>query len=767
MTCGMIDIYCDNYLYSSDFSLSFSCNSEFVGQLITAQVLDKMMTLIDGEDAVLSQYSFTIFLRISSKSTARPELGRVGVITCFRDMILNDSRKNKTLDILSAFCLLCRESVNRERIICNEGLELLVNCLLSDKYKLLHDRIISAIVCFIYDTVGLQKLLDLGLVQALLPHLERAASYQCRKFDDFNFTTPNENCPRSEQDATSNKAATSCDAVVEDVAPSTKELTGNQVCNTKKRKVELEEQERGPDCVMINSLSEDTNRSIVVDNSTKKIKRQSDQECDKSLSAIMDIEQQNVIGFQSDTLTDTKYLQNLSAEDTPEAGKVSKNHVYSIDSPTYEVNNEWNLEDYSKGVKCKTSFQPLNVNMTPPRDRSYSPMSNSSLHYFSPGRQSPSSSSCASEFSEDSYGSLDEIYAPGSSTPSWCMLSSSEHYSDFETSSRESSFSRFDHTLNVSRWSPESNRSSPSDLETDLHPTSESMQTNQAESTATKEIAHCRLRRDLNLSCSADLASDSDMSGNSSRFVNVINDNNSRHDESTPNENRSTNKTSICSGNHNDENQFENTEDISDSEGESNIKKKVSRVVLPTENNILILLSRISLVKELVEYLVNVETISSLLEYISEVEIPMSRAERILLRIIRDPNCFVSLINMVAPALIYQRLSASQSDGCFTDISKFDLDWDIRNSSFTEEFQDVLDEGKCLKITNVRSIRHGPNFQLATYHKSPSLACRFLIHELRVMASSPFGHGELSHWMLTKDGLEKAKGAVSLLFLTR
>ncbi len=53
--------------------------------------------------------------------------------------------------IINAFCLCSHEAVNRIRIRDAKGLELIMLLLSNDEYSLIHNRLISCLVCFLYD----------------------------------------------------------------------------------------------------------------------------------------------------------------------------------------------------------------------------------------------------------------------------------------------------------------------------------------------------------------------------------------------------------------------------------------------------------------------------------------------------------------------------------------------------------------------------------------------------------------------------------------
>ena len=81
------------------------------------------------------------------------------------------------LSILNIVCLCCKESVNRVKVRNFGGLKILCSTLSDDKYHKMHDRIISALQCFVFDEAGLNVLLEQNLVPILMQHLQRVAGF--------------------------------------------------------------------------------------------------------------------------------------------------------------------------------------------------------------------------------------------------------------------------------------------------------------------------------------------------------------------------------------------------------------------------------------------------------------------------------------------------------------------------------------------------------------------------------------------------------------
>ncbi len=106
----------------------------------------------------------------------RAGLGSAGAITMFIEKIQGeDLATQRKFPLISALCLCAHEAVNRVRIREAKGLELLLRLLDDDAYGLIHNRLISCLVCFLYDEPSFEVFLSNGLVPILLKHLVRVA----------------------------------------------------------------------------------------------------------------------------------------------------------------------------------------------------------------------------------------------------------------------------------------------------------------------------------------------------------------------------------------------------------------------------------------------------------------------------------------------------------------------------------------------------------------------------------------------------------------
>lgn len=110
-------------------------------------------------------------------------MGSSDVIQTLQSKFESEIPAHLCSEILNAFCLFSNEAVNRVKLRQFGILKILLSALQDQRYALLHNRIISAFVNFLYDDSSFDLLLENGLVPVLFVHLQRCAG--------FSFTVPN------------------------------------------------------------------------------------------------------------------------------------------------------------------------------------------------------------------------------------------------------------------------------------------------------------------------------------------------------------------------------------------------------------------------------------------------------------------------------------------------------------------------------------------------------------------------------------------------
>ena len=117
----------------------------------------------------------------SSAPDLRQYLGRAGAVEYFarrsEELVSSDATVSLShrYHVIDALCQCCRDANNRIKIRQQGGLSVLTDFLSNSKFTNIHDRIISAFVCFIYDDASIAVLLQNSLVPTLVSHLYRVA----------------------------------------------------------------------------------------------------------------------------------------------------------------------------------------------------------------------------------------------------------------------------------------------------------------------------------------------------------------------------------------------------------------------------------------------------------------------------------------------------------------------------------------------------------------------------------------------------------------
>ena len=175
---GYIEIYC---LFETIFNnhteyFSFRKITIFhIEQLVAAKAFDSLILLISDDSLITYSSACELTWKLINVSDARPPFGTAGGISYLISKIQDKSETKEALTLINALCLCCQEVVNRVKIRNEKGLQLLLRLLQDEKYSQIHDRIISALVCCLYDEEGLEILLKNSIVPVLLFHLKRVS----------------------------------------------------------------------------------------------------------------------------------------------------------------------------------------------------------------------------------------------------------------------------------------------------------------------------------------------------------------------------------------------------------------------------------------------------------------------------------------------------------------------------------------------------------------------------------------------------------------
>jgi len=154
---------------------------EATRQLVSEGALESIVALTtqnDSHDIVSAAESLLLSIA-SDAPSLRPYLGRAGAVEYFihqlEVVVTSDGMSLHKYRITNALCHCCRDANNRIRIREQGGLSVLTDLLRNSKLTNIHDRIISALVCFIYDDASIAVLLQTCLVSTLVSHLYRVA----------------------------------------------------------------------------------------------------------------------------------------------------------------------------------------------------------------------------------------------------------------------------------------------------------------------------------------------------------------------------------------------------------------------------------------------------------------------------------------------------------------------------------------------------------------------------------------------------------------
>lgn len=338
--------------------------ADFTQQLLLGSgVADKLVTLVDSSNKSTAQYSCQTLMHIAEQENARPLLGNAGLIKCFTDL-LNDSKQTTCahIKLFNILCLFSQEVVNRVKLRDFEFLPSMVSALKNPAYSMLHNRIISALISFIYDEPSLEILVSGGLVPLLCEHLTANAGFDVRKMIDYSFDTG----------LGSEESDIKIEHVVSLSPPAKRRKLNEHVSNR--------ESEEKLDTAEI-LLSKDPLGLSVPDQEYTEYRTPL-----YVSSPIPSRRSSTNVPRNNSNLTESECNDHSSTK-VDSAGAKSK-YRFSMDSPSYITNYTRRMEeDLEDAVLCKTHFQEgTHAGMTSPLHQ-YSPLSDTS--YYSPGKLSP------------------------------------------------------------------------------------------------------------------------------------------------------------------------------------------------------------------------------------------------------------------------------------------------------------------------------------------------------------------------------------------
>ena len=617
--------------------------------------------------------------------------------------------------VVSVLCLCCKEAVNRVKLREDGVLKLFITYLKDDSYKTLHLRIVSAIVCFLYDETSFDTLLDNGLVPVLIRHLRSYLdedSVMCcptRVGGACSSTDSNTSNLSSHISSQSASKEADCEEMGEDKlkelekknrGEKSKELGSDKTEELGKVEVgemgnvkagemgkgkaeEMEIDKTKKDKTVSNDDMTKTSRKITTrekdnDIDISKIARQNDNESatNKNKPVEDDSERETTtsqrdLGEMSMETNDVETLmtieQSIGSDDPlqlsvpcPDSKPTTSRNtkVYSMDSPTYQMVSESFTEtEYSSGAKCKKSFSPHSA--LDKSSEAYSPIGN--VSYYSP-LSSPNYSPLSDRRSpvvmenQPVYSGLESPAYEGVSIPG---SSSACRRLDLDSEISSTGEGIDDHRW---LWSPGESQNSDSDSETEANcvdtnlnemknTVQSSESSSQTKSTNSTSFLTC-VRNEVEL---VPLACEDASECVDSRLAPGTLE--KKTDESCSDLNKKELIDPILSG----EEMMVVDDSHSEEQNGQKACKKRKKSDNSMENSILILLSRVSQMTNPTLHFVSTETISCLLDYIIEMEAPLARAARLLSRVFRNPHCFMRLLMLKIPVIIYEKLLGAEN----------------------------------------------------------------------------------------------------------
>ena len=632
---------------------------QFASQVVSSGKLSHLISIAKATELETSHDALSVLIGLSEHHNFRPAFGNAGGISLFTSLLEIDNFTVKE-KLISVLCLCCKEAVNRVKLRDEGVLKLFIEFLKDNLYKALHLRIVSALVCFLYDEASFDTLLECGLVPVLISHLRcyldedsvpcivshgagckagdlmevnvshgagcKAGDLMevnvshgagCKAGDFMEVNVSHGAGCSSDKAGDSNLGRTACEEPVKEKLGASgskhhKRRNENEIVN-KGETMEVDTYEHGGQLVIDKMSDEIVEPGEVDESELLKVESPSQNKPEEETSVEMkDVEKLMI--EQGIGSHDPLSLSVPCDDNKPALSKDIKH--YSMDSPSYEVQSE-SLTDYSSGVKCKMSFSPHHTIES--TCEVYSPISN--VSYYSPAASSSEYSPQSDRIASPISVSRSPVYS-GLGSPAYECVPSPESNPtcrkldlDVGTSNTE----REGHEHEEWLWSPGESQNSDSDSDGE----SNNMDNNLNEMKSALSTVASKL----------DIL---EKKNNDMKFLE---------------KEQNFVDTRCVKG---EEMNAENS--VSEEQKTQKTYKKRKKSDNAMENSILILLSRVSQMTNPTVHFVSTETISCLLDYIIEMEAPLARTARLLSRVFRNPHCFQRLLMLKIPVLIYEKL---------------------------------------------------------------------------------------------------------------
>lgn len=674
-------------------------------QLLGADVPASLHKLAEHASDAISRPSFQLILAFVKQDEIRPAMGSAGSVAFFMDYLKKKDSEaeaepdNETFSVVNALCLCCREAVNRVRIREQKGLHLLLEILQQDQFSKIHDRIISALVCYLYDDASFNVLLDNGVVPILLHHLKTHAGLETSEPDIME--TPRKStggkCKPAvvvpdvnDDDPVANQQDTpSVNITIQPATP----IKGRPIS----KRLEAARMRFRTQGLRLCASAPGALNLMGEPNSEASETQTLGEACDS--------------GAASSTLNPSKSVSTLSnmvkdvespkcSDGTP---NMKSKPTYSMDSPTYQQVLEWKMDDYynasgmkrdpvsfTDGSEGGSSPRNFDVTFSPSHSGPYSPMSVASymsseccsLEYSPPssplstgvGMSPPSSPFSAAQSANMSpEWSPVQCHSPASPrSPWWYKGEGQDDYLLYSSEEEDE-----DHH-NQPTCKEESDAQKPEEPGLQNESISETFLDILNEDPVYCEAIHgsdfgkalmgASLTRQLSVASQLGEESPSTQP-KAKKFKAAPSTKRRLLSPDTRRKIQEAVEKNLQSSESRDglEKVFSAKSDLQIQDvGNKESKLKDSKKI--TEHNILVLLSRVSYLENPSKYLVNTSCLTTLCMYIKQVKDPLPRCGRLLQRLTRNFLCFESLILGMAPSVfdIVLQMTNNQDD-CKTD----------------------------------------------------------------------------------------------------
>ena len=335
-----------------------SCSEEATRQLVSEAAMDSLVALTSHTDSsdIVSAASFMLLSVASNAPSLRPYLGRAGAVKyfihCLEELVTSEGTLPHKFHMIDALCQCCRDANNRIKIREHGGLSVLIGLLLNSQLANIHHRIISALVCFIYDDASITVLLQSRLVPTLISHLYCVAEIE-NKLDYLGLDSSIDVCESLKIDVTEIRVSDlehfdNVCVCFDDLKSADNQLTSFSV------DTELKQND------LLNCAASCQGFSVGTDSPDAAAK--------EPLSAVdSTLLESDKLDVPVVNCEGTQEFEVLSAIDEPAVYETSEGEVcaktprYSIYSPTYKAVSAWRMETDEDEDRSRDRHSPRNI----------------------------------------------------------------------------------------------------------------------------------------------------------------------------------------------------------------------------------------------------------------------------------------------------------------------------------------------------------------------------------------------------------------------